>query len=387
MSILIKILLCSILFFNVEASFSDASFLLRQKNNFQKLISQKDHILGIEIVVAGADSLHPFSLFGHGMIRFVSDKNQFQSDLVVSFLADEDESRIKYYDGIVGKYKVFPFIDTFGKFWETYSQTENRSLTRIVIPTNKIMRNRLIDVLKKWMTSPEEMGDYTFFSNSCAKLIQKLFEEADFSVGEDIKTAIPVNLEKKLQSNWLAPYPHLEMKSFSNLRKKIMNVLKIENNREISNPDRWTQMTQKMLRESFTSFEIMQMMVNLSNVLPIDLKLDLLTQYNFIKGPYTLEEILGYQSVPLSLYELCVDLTCAKEKYQTAKSFFSEEDFLRSSKINDENFHQAFGINNELDEQEREHEVDYLQLKDGFLRDPDTALSFKLYLQVIRSNK
>lgn len=121
------------------------------QRNFKRLLKRvaKDQIIGLELVIAAAEKSQVESRFGHTMLRFVDSYGVAGDDIVLSFVADLDSSKLSARRGIFGGYSIYPLLKTFRMFNREYIKQNDRSLERHVIPSTKQMRLDLINTLKK----------------------------------------------------------------------------------------------------------------------------------------------------------------------------------------------------------------------------------------------
>jgi hypothetical protein len=371
---------------NLWASFTDAQFLAEQKNFARDIHEHIDDIDGIEIIVAGGDKTRFYSRFGHGLLRLKRKNGQFQNDYLISFLANQDESKIEYIDGITGKYGVFPYTDTFGKFWNEYTLNENRPLYRYIISTNSEKRKKIIQTLLNWIENPAIIGSYTFLNNNCAGIVVNLLIESGFSYPIGMKTRIPTNLGDYLNAGWISPYPALVMQNFNDVKNKLLTSLRTSPDETFNDLSLWQNKDAvAIIEKNFSEFEILKILINFKNLMPNNIRLNLLKNHNFRNSKIKLEDVLEYKEAPLTLYQLCKDDECAKNLVLKLESVFDKLTLRNSYLKNDFYFHAGFKINSEEDQMILTNEDQYLLTLDSIKRDRDTFISYLKFIKVIRS--
>ncbi len=206
-------------------------------------------LVGIEVLVAGESFQSPASVFGHSMIRFVSELGDPYNDVVVSFIADgstADEEYLKHLNGskfrqtvqstaglvkymakgVFGSYKIGVDAASFKEMLDRYAGDDGRSLRRIIIPTTTEQRSKIVDGL--FQLAVDGSRPYYFHAFNCATAILRVLQFGGlpyFPWGASNK---PVELEDSLSRLLWTPYPSVEMINMPSVAKKIYNNLKLK---------------------------------------------------------------------------------------------------------------------------------------------------------------
>lgn len=300
--------------------------LSENRANIRRLVSSRDSIVGIELVVAGETDRSIMSRWGHAMLRFVVSDGHWSQDLVVSFVASVDEPRLSYTKGVFGGYQVLPLVNTLGNFWQDYVRGEERNLYRVIIPTSGQDRQRLVDLLVEWDRDPSQVSDYTFFSNNCAGVLVKFLRAAGLSYHLD-RTVVPNYLPDYLERALLNPYPALSLTSLRPTLVKAATVLGISF-QDFRNGKGWPVDSAALLEATLTDIEIKRILNELIRM-PKTVRAELLKNHSFLLGP-GLNEILGFQEIPERFYELCRDGACAEVMLQDEEMLFGPNEVKKA---------------------------------------------------------
>ena len=176
-------------------------------NLLSVLDSNRDRIIGIEYISASGTSESVMSRFGHSMLRFVDNDNDYTNDIVLSFEANIPSGVIDYEKGLTGAYSIYPRLDFLVNFWERYVRGENRPLERFIIPTNDIMMNALIDELVKVSKDVSMLDTYTFLNRNCAGILAQLFLNIGIiTKSKGLNSRVPVLFDNWLSGSLLCTY-------------------------------------------------------------------------------------------------------------------------------------------------------------------------------------
>ena len=100
-----------------------------QRNlNYLRGQFEKNQIMGLEVVIAAAKKSFS-SGFGHAMLRFVDQRDYFESHLILSFVGDINEKKLSLRKGLFGGYRVLPKIGEFKEMWDKYVLEKKRIKT------------------------------------------------------------------------------------------------------------------------------------------------------------------------------------------------------------------------------------------------------------------
>lgn len=110
----------------------------------------ENQIQGIELIIAQGTDEQVQSKFGHALFRFVDNDDDPGNDITISFVADVNGPKASNVSGVIGKYGVYPEVKSLRLFIKQYVKNQSRPLERFLIPSNKEMRNSLIQSLHEW---------------------------------------------------------------------------------------------------------------------------------------------------------------------------------------------------------------------------------------------
>lgn len=152
--------------------------LLAQQSKMAALLMGQDFKFNdVELIHVGPGPAY-FSKWGHLMLRFKGSAPTLEDDLTLGFLADFNEFPYSRYKSIFGGYTVLPKLDTLSNYRVKYQQIENRTMDFYLLESSAPEREKLLRTLKQWLTDPRTPGTYTFFSNNCVGLMNRLLFES-----------------------------------------------------------------------------------------------------------------------------------------------------------------------------------------------------------------
>jgi hypothetical protein len=294
----------------------------------KQLDQNRDRYVGIEYISAAGTSEAMMSRFGHSLLRFVDNDNDYTNDVVLSFEANTPSSQIDYQKGIMGGYEVLPRFDLLQNFWVRYVRHQSRPLHRLVIPSNKEMRNKLIDELVRMQQDPSVLGDYTFLNRNCAGVLAQLFINTELSFkSKSISGRVPVLFQNWLNSSLLVPYAPIISLSPYNVFKKVKTSLSLEDEIKINDYEKWPDDSTSKLRNSLNQKELLFLYNELSD-LPFEIGRGLL-KGNRYSEELTFNKTIGMTSIPHSLYQLCETESCARHNLKIESKIWGRSNSLK----------------------------------------------------------
>ena len=300
--------------------------LLRQNDEeLNELFYSKNEILGLEVLFAGPMDSAPESKWGHALLRFVGDPNDPLSDKVVSLVANVDEPQISYTKGVLGGYKVLPYVKGLGDFIMDYVETQERPIYRYVVPSNQEMREKVLAILKEWARNPNEPGRYRFISNNCVGLLAKLFVEAGM-LDPHTRCVRPNRVSNCLNESFMSPYPSLMIPTLSSTFDWIAKVLNVR-----------AESLKRGIWPLDSSYWISKIPLNTLRRIyfqapPKDggLRYVMKTLVMAQTNRPSLNDVYGVKSIPNSVYQLCSTYACAGEWFQGAKNVWNQKEITLS---------------------------------------------------------
>lgn len=291
----------------------------KNKENLNKLMNEKA-TSGVEIIVAGATKDQGIaSRWGHAMIRFLDDDDDWRNDYVVSFVLDQNEEELSYGKAIFGGYPIYPETKTLGEFWGQYVKGEARPLHRTLIPTDDKLRENILARLKDKTDAPEKLGTYKFTSRNCASVLGDLLSEA--GIQQKKKTNIPTKLQDSLSQSLVAPFPALTVKAPKQQLLEAAKELKISYE-ELMSGEKYPDNASEKLLKKYSPEELATIYHHV-DFLPADVS-DKIGSVIKEKNTTDLDSLYGFNKVPKSLYQICNDETCAREQVANAKKIWGE---------------------------------------------------------------
>lgn len=331
----------------------------RNRINLEKLISQSDRIIGLEVIIAAGAPEPFYSRFGHALLRFVDDNNLWSDDLTLSFVADLNEPELSISKGLFGGYSITAEVKPLNEFWFDYARNEERPLERHIIPATREEIRELIGVLESWRDAPSKAGNYTFTSNNCAGVLTKLFEEAGFTHSV-IKPTIPTRVPNWLERSFLSPFPHLQVKTPGPVLKKARTLLGVTE-RELISGKKWPADAAETLLAQFDEAELKLLFQELT-LMPLAVADKILSRVNYRSSGLGYDEVLGFGQIDPALYSLCPSSdndACLSDLREKEKRIWPEK---RLQKKNDR---LQFLLRNSTVETEPQDESPYNLIKSG----------------------
>ncbi|MEK6626385.1 MAG: DUF4105 domain-containing protein [Bdellovibrionota bacterium] len=128
--------------------------ILQTNRKYAKRLEEKQQrgeIIGVELVVASSTNLRFESQWGHALFRFVDNVGDAENDVGLGFVADLNSTSVNYLMGLFGGYPVFPVIKSLRLYNTQYVKNESRPLDRYILPSNKKIRNQMMNrLLSEW---------------------------------------------------------------------------------------------------------------------------------------------------------------------------------------------------------------------------------------------
>ena len=208
MKFLLVILLLTFNFaFADETAYSN--YVSKQIDRANELVSNKDHIVGVELIISGrSNSLA--SSFGHALLRFVYKDALKTDESIESFGILLEEETVSIWKAATSKYSFIPEVMTLQEVWNRYYEKENRSLKKYVLDLSPEQLNKFIDVAFFYLQSPEQLNAYNVIRNNCMVVISKFLIEAGLTQKQK-QVVFPANAHKWLKKNKLTSLPEIVM--------------------------------------------------------------------------------------------------------------------------------------------------------------------------------
>lgn len=294
------------------------------------LDSNRDRIIGIEYLSASGTSESVMSRFGHSMLRFVDNDNDYTNDIVLSFEADIPDGIIDYGKGLTGVYSIYPRLDFLVNFWERYVRGENRPLERFIIPTNDIMLNALIDELVKVSEDVSLLDTYTFLNRNCAGILAQIFLNSGISTkSKGLNARVPVLFDNWLSGSLLTPYQSIRSLSPQGVFDSVRKLFKLDKNILINDYSKWPSNSVDLLRAKLTNTEILFLYRELWDM-PVSLSDELIKGIKYTNS-FGYQDVVGMKVLPSKIYKLCESMRCAYENIQNERNIWGEEISLNKS--------------------------------------------------------
>ncbi len=222
------LLLCVFNLLTISTAFADnqANRNLMAKvyrENIQTLQRKSDRSYGIEVILV-APGLSPASRFGHVGLRFLEDRKNPLSDIVIDFVADVPSAEMNWVAGIDGTYRTNLQAENLYSFMFNYLIGEQRSLNRMIVPTSPEERERLLDSLMDIVEGRFQLPQYTFLNHNCAKAMADLLVRSKIGFW-NYNPLIPIQFDRWLVKNNLSPYPPLADDSLLKLNIQVSQIL------------------------------------------------------------------------------------------------------------------------------------------------------------------
>lgn len=303
------------LFFSLQ-SFANDDFkeMLQRYLQFNKeradyLVSSKENIVGIEIIIAD-DARNLASRFGHALLRFVDKDGLWANDAVVSFGALSETEKYSIWKGLFGGYSILPQVMNLHEYWSQYTKTEKRDLKRYVLNLSKPQLDKFLDVSFSYIKNPEKLKNYTFTKNNCVGVISKFLIEAGLTVN-DKQAIIPNNVHKWLKKNNLTVFPEFTMKNPAALEKKI------------AEKDVNTLNTDDLVKK-FNNQELSYLYLNKTD---LSFSHFMFLSQHLVSQGVDIDDAFSFTDISLDLYDRCQSLDCFR-KFNLAEKKMKVKDQL-----------------------------------------------------------
>lgn len=195
---------------------------------FKRLLKRFDRnqIIGLEVVLADTTNSKFESRFGHSMIHFVDNIGDTGNDLMLSFVANVTDPKLSYLGGVFGKYSVYPLVKSFRLFHNDYVKNQNRSLKRIVIPSNEKVLKNIHQLLKNWWDEIER-GRPVEREKALANALKKAKKLAKKRLGKNNFVLKALNRKDENDSSyavgiWKKNTPLTESELFSQAKERLL---------------------------------------------------------------------------------------------------------------------------------------------------------------------
>ncbi len=313
-------------------AFSDATAKceaqwLENFNNIKQLLTLENYT-GLELWVADVKGMLESS-WGHAQLRFVGSGKAPYSDLVISFAANVEAKDMQffnlpvYFKGMVGSYRVFPFVRKTRDFWDEYNKGEGRPIYRHIIPTNRELRRKLLLTLKNWIeltqtdVNRSPLKSYKFTSKNCVTVIMELLEESGFMLQGTLANThmgitgilAPTDAPYFLRKELLNPFLPLVMSSYPAVLQKAADALDISL-KDFLKGKNLPSDTDKILVSTLDRIALAQILTK--NSLALGSFFEIIKNYVHAGGYIEPELLYGLVTLPRDLYELCTDLACGE---------------------------------------------------------------------------
>jgi len=319
----------------------------------QNLLSKKDNIIGIELVIADKGQAAG-SQWGHALLHFVdNDKDPF-NNIVMGFVAEVDDEKLSTFKGITGGYKVMTELKTLGEYWNQYVALEERALNRYVIPTSGNSRKELIKVTEEFFKNRERLGNYFFLGNNCATVMFDFLSQVSAlkrfklvvsdnhrenrgrridKIQEISSPNIPVSLPEYFAENALTYLPNLPMNNAVALHQQLVDLLKVDSYQDLL-LGRWpkdNEKTIKIIEDNFKAKEIIRLLLEVINT-PLEVRKKLARKYSFRTTNLTYEDVTGILQIPEMLYQTCEKASCLDDVNFDASKLWSNGEINQAQK-------------------------------------------------------
>lgn len=310
-----KFLLPLLILFSFNTSASDdfkemlERYLQFNKERAQYLVSTKENIVGVEIIIAD-EANNLASRFGHALLRFVDKDGHWANDAVVSFGALSEEETYSVWKGIFGGYSILPQVMNLHEYWTQYTKTEKRDLKRYILNLSPEQLDKFLDVSFNYVLNPDRLKSYTFTKNNCVGVISKFLIEAGLTV-DDKQAIVPNNVHKWLKRNELTVFPEFTMKNPAALEEKLAQ----QNVNELSSDK---------LIENFNNQELAYIYLNKSDLSFAHFSF---LSKHLVKSNTDIDDAFSFTDISLDLYNRCNSLNCFR-KFNAAEKNMKVKDQL-----------------------------------------------------------
>ena len=293
-----------------------------QRNlNYLRGQFEKNQIMGLEVVIAAAKKSFS-SGFGHAMLRFVDQRDYFESHLILSFVGDINEKKLSLRKGLFGGYRVLPKIGEFKEMWDKYVFGEKRELKRYIIPTTQEERKALSEVLFQWIANPVKFKEYKFVENNCASLLSDLLKDSKI-INKKVTSVVPIRFGNNLFKNKVALPRTTEIQTIENLFEKASIALGLSPSQAKNQKmavayllisGNWKPNALSQLEKSLNSLEIKRLIKFLPEI-PDHFHEEILEKYQIKSEKYAdeLPSIYTMEEFPAFVYQKFEDKVCAEK--------------------------------------------------------------------------
>ncbi len=309
-----------------ELSESDKYLIAKSRTNLQKLIENQNNIVGVEFIYAEANNSKLSETWGHSMLHFVDNDDDWQNNIVISFSALMDpgtDIAKQIWNGVIARnYLAFPQVANFAAYWNQYTANKGRSLTRKVIITTKEQRDRIIEVVSHWLDDIDYFGNYSFIGNNCASMITDLLRKSGikhFSYGVNS----PREFLSWLEQGRLSTVPASTLKNPIKIMREFRDRVQVDFDK-LGAGEGWPINTVEILEELFSPQEIF-LFTQVMNGMPVEISREIVSKYRAVAQKSQVSTMLGYVALPENLYQACTTDKCMSEYQQGLRNSFSEE--------------------------------------------------------------
>ena len=323
----IVLLICSLDSFCWGSSQSSVLSQLRTLNStsIKKLTGEWVENGGLEIITGGPSASNTESRWGHTSIRFFMSGDTSIQDIVAEAVALNDSSDSTLgliYKGLSGGYPAVLNFKTVGDQIRYYYYQELRGYKRTIIPTNRHMRAKLVETLRRVNAASSPEDQYFFLSNNCTSYIAKLLKQADFNQLPLPYPFVPKQANIHYRRSYLSPWPEMTGISIEFLKDLEAN---IEKRQSFSNLP--TLNLQQLLVFSGLSLG--------ENLLAVAEELSKRTD------KATTEEVYGLQALPTPLYQRTTKIN--KSFNSTLSKMFTTKEIEHTNLYNRTAWHTTYG--------------------------------------------
>jgi len=298
------------------------------KTNLQFLNVNKDHIIGIEFLLA-QDGGGFFEKNYLPLIRFIDNDINPGNDIVISFLPERDMNH-PYVE-----HRSIMVVDNLKDYLPTFQNKSSYNLNRYIIPTNVQIRNELISNLNLWFTNANLRGEFSLLYNNSSILLFNFlntieaftrYKATRLSTGrrprynDIVKVSAglkPTYLADSLKTYGIASYPKLKIESLTVDTIKLEKVLST-NEVGLQSGEGWPANAVDLIEYDFSDLAIKRILQTYQNM-PVQIRDELSRKHSFKIGA-KLDEVLGFKMAPVELYQLCDSSICAQNIHQLGNS-------------------------------------------------------------------
>jgi hypothetical protein len=279
-----------IFIFVSQITFAD---MVISNQNRLNLISQKENIIGVEILVTQKNKI---------LLRFVDRDVNPANDFIVEFLGKEI---------IVGQ---------FGEFWAEYTKLGFTFIERSIIPTNISIRETLIKNLELYFSTEATIkkpdADIFSFLSLQSEFTRYLATKIPLPKRpryNDVIVTKPIydtaKLIKYFSSYGITAYPKLRIETIDSLKNKVERIF-LSDNKTLETKEGWPENSVEIIEYEFRDIDIKRILVLYKNI-PSHIAEELERKHSFKTGA-KLDEVLGVKDIPDQMYQLCIDKECAQ---------------------------------------------------------------------------